>query len=36
MSTHEAKQTRRTVKLGTTGPEVFPLGLGCMGIRGDR
>jgi len=34
MSTHESKQTRRTVKLGTTGPEVFPLGLGCMGMSG--
>ncbi|WP_257460591.1 aldo/keto reductase [Archangium lipolyticum] len=34
MSTHEAKKTQRTVKLGSTGPEVFPLGLGCMGMSG--
>ncbi|QRK11376.1 aldo/keto reductase [Archangium violaceum] len=34
MSTHEAKKTQRTVKLGATGPEVFPLGLGCMGMSG--
>ncbi|ATB41620.1 aldo/keto reductase [Cystobacter fuscus] len=34
MSTHETKQTKRTVKLGSTGPEVFPLGLGCMGMSG--
>lgn len=34
MNTHEAKQTPHTVKLGTTGPEVFPLGLGCMGMSG--
>lgn len=34
MSTHEAKKTQRTVKLGDTGPEVFPLGLGCMGMSG--
>jgi len=34
MSTNESKQTQRTVKLGTTGPEVFPLGLGCMGMSG--
>ncbi|NMO20529.1 aldo/keto reductase [Pyxidicoccus fallax] len=34
MSTNEAKQAQRTVKLGSTGPEVFPLGLGCMGMSG--
>jgi len=34
MSTHESKNTQRTVKLGSTGPEVFPLGLGCMGMSG--
>lgn len=34
MSTHETKNTQRTVKLGSTGPEVFPLGLGCMGMSG--
>ncbi len=34
MATHESKKTQRTVKLGSTGPEVFPLGLGCMGMSG--
>ncbi|WNG41426.1 aldo/keto reductase [Archangium minus] len=34
MSTHESKKTQQTVKLGATGPEVFPLGLGCMGMSG--
>ncbi len=34
MSTHDSKQTQRTVKLGSTGPEVFRLGLGCMGMSG--
>ncbi|HZI11513.1 MAG TPA: aldo/keto reductase [Myxococcus sp.] len=34
MGTHETKQAQRTVKLGNTGPEVFPLGLGCMGMSG--
>lgn len=34
MATHETKQAQRTVKLGSTGPEVFPLGLGCMGMSG--
>jgi aryl-alcohol dehydrogenase-like predicted oxidoreductase len=34
MSTHESKKTQRTVKLGSTGPEVFPLALGCMGMSG--
>jgi aryl-alcohol dehydrogenase-like predicted oxidoreductase len=34
MSTHGSKQARGTVKLGTTGPDVFPLGLGCMGMSG--
>lgn len=31
MTTHEAK---KTVKLGSTGPAVFTLGLGCMGMSG--
>ncbi len=34
MGTQETKQAQRTVKLGSTGPEVFPLGLGCMGMSG--
>ncbi|MCY1015733.1 aldo/keto reductase [Pyxidicoccus sp. MSG2] len=34
MGTNESKQAQRTVKLGSTGPEVFPLGLGCMGMSG--
>ena len=34
MSTHEATQARPAVKLGSTGPTVFPLGLGCMGMSG--
>jgi aryl-alcohol dehydrogenase-like predicted oxidoreductase len=34
MSTNETKKAQRTVKLGTKGPEVFPLGLGCMGMSG--
>jgi aryl-alcohol dehydrogenase-like predicted oxidoreductase len=34
MSTQGSKKTQRTVKLGSTGPEVFPLGLGCMGMSG--
>ncbi|MFY0563210.1 aldo/keto reductase [Archangium lansingense] len=34
MSTHDSNKTQRTVKLGSTGPEVFPLGLGCMGMSG--
>ncbi|PTL80567.1 aldo/keto reductase [Vitiosangium sp. GDMCC 1.1324] len=34
MSTNESKKTQRRVKLGATGPEVFPLGLGCMGMSG--
>jgi aryl-alcohol dehydrogenase-like predicted oxidoreductase len=34
MATNETKKTQRTVKLGSTGPEVFPLGLGCMGMSG--
>jgi aryl-alcohol dehydrogenase-like predicted oxidoreductase len=34
MSTHETKKAQRTVKLGSTGPAVFPLGLGCMGMSG--
>ncbi len=25
---------RKTTKLGQTGPEIFPLGLGCMGMSG--
>src|SRR5690348_7920193 len=34
MSTNDSKKTQRKVKLGSTGPEVFPLGLGCMGFSG--
>lgn len=34
MTTSETKKAQRTVKLGSTGPEVFPLGLGCMGMSG--
>jgi aryl-alcohol dehydrogenase-like predicted oxidoreductase len=34
MATNETKKTQRTVKLGATGPQVFPLGLGCMGMSG--
>ncbi|RYZ45395.1 MAG: aldo/keto reductase, partial [Myxococcaceae bacterium] len=34
MATQETQQAQRTVKLGATGPEVFPLGLGCMGMSG--
>ncbi|MCP3137928.1 aldo/keto reductase [Pyxidicoccus xibeiensis] len=34
MGTQETKQAQRTVKLGSTGPEVYPLGLGCMGMSG--
>ena len=26
--------TKTLTKLGTTGPHVFPLGLGCMGMSG--
>ena len=26
--------TTKTLKLGKTGPEIFPLGLGCMGMSG--
>ncbi|HEU4538308.1 MAG TPA: aldo/keto reductase, partial [Polyangiaceae bacterium] len=32
MTTHDAK--RATRRLGAAGPEVFPLGLGCMGMSG--
>jgi aryl-alcohol dehydrogenase-like predicted oxidoreductase len=34
MTTHESKKAERATKLGSTGPEVFPLGLGCMGMSG--
>jgi aryl-alcohol dehydrogenase-like predicted oxidoreductase len=34
MGTNETKKTQRTVKLGSAGPEVFALGLGCMGMSG--
>ncbi|WP_309891898.1 aldo/keto reductase [Archangium sp.] len=34
MSTNETKKAQRTVKLGSAGPEVFALGLGCMGMSG--
>jgi aryl-alcohol dehydrogenase-like predicted oxidoreductase len=34
MTTSEPTKTQRTVKLGSTGPEVFRLGLGCMGMSG--
>ncbi|NUP10477.1 MAG: aldo/keto reductase [Polyangiaceae bacterium] len=33
MNAHEAKN-RTSVKLGETGPQVFRLGLGCMGFSG--
>ncbi|XXX72857.1 aldo/keto reductase [Sorangium sp. So ce134] len=34
MKTRESTSGRRAVRLGATGPEVFPLGLGCMGMSG--
>ncbi|WP_437964186.1 aldo/keto reductase [Sorangium sp. So ce260] len=34
MTTRESTRVQRAVRLGSTGPEVFPLGLGCMGMSG--
>ena len=34
MNTHQSKEAKRTVKLGSTGPEVFQQGPGCMGRSG--
>ncbi|WP_433936604.1 aldo/keto reductase [Sorangium cellulosum] len=34
MGKHEPAKTQRMVRLGSTGPEVFRLGLGCMGMSG--
>jgi aryl-alcohol dehydrogenase-like predicted oxidoreductase len=31
---HVEAMTKHTTKLGATGPAVFPLGLGCMGMSG--
>jgi aryl-alcohol dehydrogenase-like predicted oxidoreductase len=33
-TTKNEASTKKTTKLGATGPEVFPLGLGCMGMSG--
>jgi aryl-alcohol dehydrogenase-like predicted oxidoreductase len=34
MTSNDTGKSTRTVKLGATGPEVFPLGFGAMGLSG--
>jgi aryl-alcohol dehydrogenase-like predicted oxidoreductase len=34
MSSSSGTGATRTVKLGSSGPDVFPIGLGCMGMSG--